>query len=430
MWARISNSATTMACAACLAVAATLPWAGSAAERVATEDMRLAAITDIDAFSAIPLYFDLLFGDAADRAAAVAGLDSINGIPGLLAFLGGDPNQLLANDDAGIPGYDALSAIDVFFGNASNDGADTGGVFNGGGIDALADYDALSAIPVFFGTNGVFNGGGIDALADYDALSAIPVFRDVAVAAAAGNLTGDNSVASALGGYDALSALDTFFGDGPDGEGSVFVNDTGGIRIDALAPNADGTGGYAALSALPVFFGTADGNFGAGVFSPGGGIGSLRNYDALSGIPEYLNAPPNLKNPDPAPLAATPPAPELKVAQTDPAPTTTPSAGTNRVQTFVATLPKPSFTPPAPQALTPPAPPKVDLKPDTSGDDVTNEQNVQRTSDNFSTRKKVGDDPFLYGSGNKGPDSGIRGWGSMLKKAGLGGGEEGGEGAN
>ena len=56
---------------------------------------------------------------------------------------------------------------------------------------------------------------------------------------------------NALGGYAALSAVDTFVGDN-NGAGGVF---TGG-GIDALAPDADGNGGYAALSALPVFAGT------------------------------------------------------------------------------------------------------------------------------------------------------------------------------
>ena len=144
MWAKISNSATSMACAACIAVAATLPWTGTAAERLVNENARLAAFTDVDAFS---------------------------GIPALLALLGGNINTLLADDTN--PGYDALSALDVFFGNGAN-GA--GGVFTGGGIDALGNYDALSAIPVFVGTNGVFTGGGVDALAGYDALSAVPVF--------------------------------------------------------------------------------------------------------------------------------------------------------------------------------------------------------------------------------------------------------------
>ena len=56
MWAKISNSATKMACVACIAIAATLPAAGSTAEQIADENARLAAFTDVDAFSAIPFY--------------------------------------------------------------------------------------------------------------------------------------------------------------------------------------------------------------------------------------------------------------------------------------------------------------------------------------------------------------------------------------
>ena len=87
MWAKISNSATKMACVACLAVAATLPAAGSAAERMANENVRLAVdFSQIDAFSAIPLYQALLGGNLT----ALAGLDSVNGIPPLIAFLNGE----------------------------------------------------------------------------------------------------------------------------------------------------------------------------------------------------------------------------------------------------------------------------------------------------------------------------------------------------
>jgi hypothetical protein len=123
-----------MACAACLATAATLPWAGTAAERLANENVRLSAFTDVDAFSAIPLYFDLLFGDADARAEAIAGLDSINGIPALLALLNGNIDTLFADDTN--TGYDALSALDIFFGDGANE---AGGVFTDGGVDALAD---------------------------------------------------------------------------------------------------------------------------------------------------------------------------------------------------------------------------------------------------------------------------------------------------
>ena len=184
MWAKISNSATSMACAACIAAAATLPWTGTAAERLANEEVRLAAITDVDAFSAIPLYLDLFSSDPATRAAAIAGLDSINGLPALLDLLGGNIDTLFGDDS--VPGYDALSAVDIFFGDGANG---DGGVFTGGGIDALNNYDALSAIPVFFGTDGVFTGGGIDALSGYDALSAIPPY--IALAGGGITATGD-----------------------------------------------------------------------------------------------------------------------------------------------------------------------------------------------------------------------------------------------
>jgi hypothetical protein len=456
MWAKISNSATSMACAACIAAAATLPWAGSAAERLATEDMRLTAITDIDAFSAIPLYAALLGGDLA----AVGGLASINGLPALLALLGGDLTQLLPTDDN--PGYDALGALDVFFGD--NDGTTGGGVFTGGGIDALGNYDALSALPVFFGSEGLFTTGNLDALADYDALSAIPVFAELANAVAAGDAQG---AAAALGGYDALSAVDTFFGDGPIGAdeetaiGGVF---TGG-GIDALAPGSDGAGGYAALSALPVFFGPdTSGNapFGPGVFT-GGGVGALSNYDALSAIPAYLTpAPTTMAAPTmAAPLAASNVAPQVQAqVLQDPGPTsTTPLTGSNTVRTFVASLPEPpstqsapqaitpltgsntertfvasrpapQSTPSAPQAITPPQLPKSELQVEpqaTPGDNGGPNLNVSRASQKF-TPKSFGDSPILFDSG-KGADNGIRGWGNALKSIGLGGGEEGGEGS-
>src|SRR6185312_11294018 len=156
VWAKISNSATKMTCAACIAIAATLPAAGSAAERITSENARLAAFTDVDAFSAIPSYLALLGGDPTALAdldafsgiaaylallggdpTAINDLDAINGIPALVALANGNINTLFPTDAD--PGYAALSAIDVFFGNG--DGA--GGVFNTGGIAALANYDAL-----------------------------------------------------------------------------------------------------------------------------------------------------------------------------------------------------------------------------------------------------------------------------------------------
>jgi hypothetical protein len=408
VWAKISNSATKMACAACLVVAATLPAAGSAAEHIRDENLRLSAFTDVDAFSAIPLYLQLL--DPATRNAAIAGLDSINGIPGLLALLGGDVNQLLPD---GNPGYAALSALQVFFGTA--------GVFGTGGIGALSDYDALSAIPAYQTlldpTSTPEN--RLLALGSLDSVSAIPVF--VAFA----NADTPQHAADALGGYDALSAVKTFFG--TDG---VF---TGG-GINALAPAADGSGGYAALSALPVFFGTDPAApFGLGVFT-NGGIGALSNYDALSAIPAYLTPPTTMA----APFAAANAGPQAKIAE-DPAPTTTaPPTGSNPVKTFVASLPKlPDFTPPAPQAFTPSAPPKEEPKIEeaaaTPGDNSgSNQQNVVRDSTKATPTERLGGDsssPFWLQNGGAGVDNGIRGWGDALKKMGIGGGDSGGGGS-
>ncbi len=169
MWAKISTSATAIACAACLAAsAATLPAAEKAGSDLArTAEVKLAVdLSQLAGFDAIPAYISLLSGggvDALSPLASVNALTTFFGTGGV--FTGGGLDALLAD---GTPGFDALSALDVFFGSA--------GVFGTGGVDALSNYAALSAIPVFVGTNGVFTGGGIDALSGYAALSAIPVF--------------------------------------------------------------------------------------------------------------------------------------------------------------------------------------------------------------------------------------------------------------
>jgi hypothetical protein len=387
-----------MTCAACIAIAATLPAAGSTAEQIANENARLAAFTDVDAFSAIPFYQRLLSGDLT----AVNGLASVNGLPALLALLGGDINSLLPDVGTDQAGYAALSAIDVFFGN--DDGS--GGVFTGGGIDSLKDYAALSAVPVF---NNVLTAttptGAIDALSGLDALSAVPVLIGTD-----GVFTGGGI--DALSGLDALSAVPIFFG--TDG---VF---TGG-GIDALS-------GYSALSAVATFFGTN------GVFT-GGGLGALapdangdRGYAALSAIPAYLNIPAPATTMA-APLAASTAAPKTTLVQ-DPAPTTPPPTGSNPVKTFVASLPKlPDFTPPAPPKEDPTVgladanPPSGDNNP--SGD---NKKPIVTSYSQKFTPKGIGDNPLLYGSGGNGVDNGISGWGSMLKKIGLGGGGDAGAG--
>ena len=68
MWAKISTSTVSVACAACIATAATLPVMGAAAEeaaaRISSADVKLAVdLSQLAAFNAIPAYIGLLGGD-------------------------------------------------------------------------------------------------------------------------------------------------------------------------------------------------------------------------------------------------------------------------------------------------------------------------------------------------------------------------------
>jgi len=215
VWAKISTPATAMACAACIATAATLPVMGAAAEKVAkTAAVKLSALTDIDAFSALGAPF---FGTAAFDA-----------LPTYLAALG-DPTALT--------GIDSLAAIPVFQQVLA------------GNIDALAGpagdgeggYAALSAVPAY--VNGT--------LTDIDAISALGrPLTDIAAFDAVPNLvsfatTGDLSRATGLSGIDAFSALPAL--------NAVLLNGD----ISALAPDQsdDAVGGYAAFSAIPAYLG-------------------------------------------------------------------------------------------------------------------------------------------------------------------------------
>ena len=230
-----------------------------------------------------------------------------------------------------------------------------------------------------------------------------------------------------------MSAVDTFFGDGPlgaDGETPVGGVFTGG-GIDALAPNADSGGGYAALSALPVFFGSnnANTNFGPGVFTGGGSLRTveLRCAERHPGVPQS----PAQRG---AGLAAAQQQTPLAAARSSTAGGTGehPAACTDvdvddadrwlqPGQTF--SLPKlQALTPPAPQALTPPAPPQVEPAA-TPGDNSGPQLNVSRVSEKF-TPKGIGDNPLLLGGGGQNAGEGMRGYGSLLKKVGLGGGGE------
>ena len=174
-----------------------------------------------------------------------------------------------------------------------------------------------------------------------------------------------------------------------------------------------------------------------------GGVEALANYDALSAIPAYLASP--------APAAAT----ALSAAPEGPSTlstTSTPSTGSGPVRSFVnavtsalpgggggtgwtpstqggpvrslvnavsSALPKPNAKP-APEAVpqVEEITPTADV-PDNSG---SGSQNVIRDSLRF-TPESNGKSPFLLGSGGPAVDNSIRGWGSALKKLGLGGGE-------
>jgi hypothetical protein len=400
-WAKAPFAIGAVACAACLAIAGTMTSSVPAVQRAADQleraaQLRLAAISDVDAFSALGL-------------TSLTDYGLFDGTPALAALLQGNPDKLLADNTNA--GYAALSAIDVFFGDGAN-GA--GGVFTGGGVDALANYDALSAIPVFVGTNGVFTGGGIGALAGYDALSALPVFQAAATAAAAGDAKG---VATALGGYAALSAANTFFGQGSlEADGTTY---TGGVftggGINALAPGSDGNGGYAALSALPVFAGTdPNAPFGLGVFT-GGGVGALTNYDALSAVPAYLNA-----------TQGTTPLATPLVAKAAPAETTfktqaveQPVVQKQDVDTSLGAKPLVAVAPPTDPAPADPAP--ADSTPPASSSKNPNNKAGQSYAGVFKPGGTGSVLPIFGGGGAA--DNGISGWGDMLKKAGLNGGE-------
>jgi hypothetical protein len=327
-------------------------------------EAKLAAFTDVDAFSALGLTNIFDYG-------------LIDGIPAFQQFLA--TGDLAAFEPAadGSGGYAALSGLNSYFGTGD-----------------ITGIDAFSALGDPLGTA---------------AFSAIPVFQQLAAA------TTPQEAAIALGGYDALSATDTFFGDGPPGfdpatpVGAVF----GPGGVDALAPHeeADGTltGGYQALSALPVFFGSdaPNTNFGPGVFNPQpdgtGGISALSNYAALSAVPAYLNIPPQ---PAPLPVAPVAPLAARTIQQ--------PVVQKQDVDTSLGAQPLAAVAPPADPAPADSTPPPAATK--------SNKQNEVRNGLSFKP-EGFGGIPLFGSGGGAGVDNSIKGYGDMLKKAGLSGGE-------
>jgi hypothetical protein len=138
------------------------------------------------------------------------------------------------------------------------------------------------------------------------------------------------------------------------------------------------------------------------VFNPAGGVSALSNYAALSAVPAYLNIPPNA-----APMAAVVPAaaPEqnniqANVVDTKPAQT----------QQFSAAAVTPAApVAPAADSTPPPAAPKS--------------KNKQGDGNLGLFKPGTTAVPILgFGGGASGVDNSIKGYGDMLKKAGLSGG--------
>jgi hypothetical protein len=326
-------AAGSLACVACLAVAAALPAAAPVADQLTKTvhaGVKLAVdFSALDAFNGIPLYLGLFSGDADTQAESLAGLDSINGLSSFLALANnGGLASFEPNDATGNPGYAALSGLNsVATGN-------------------LAGIDAFSAL-------------GATGPGDLASVSAIPAFQKFAQT---GNTDAFVPDADGNGGYAALSGLSSY--------------------RDAASGNVLALGGIDAFSALPVFAGP-DGVAGTG------GIGALSGYAALSAIPALLG---------PAPTGGTgdtggdqlPPA--AKVAK--------PLAASTGADAPAA-------------AGTPAATTTVPKKPG---------------GGSYSAKFSPAGLPVVFGSGGgrNAADNGIRGYGNMLKKIGLGGGDSGG----
>jgi hypothetical protein len=154
-----------------------------------------------------------------------------------------------------------------------------------------------------------------------------------------------------------------------------------------------------------------------------GNINALADYDALSAIPAYLTPTPTLTS------AATAAPEETSSLST----TSIPSTGSGPVRSLVnavtSALPggggntgagtqSPQSFAPQVQQMQPQVEEikQTETVPDNSG---SGSQNLTRESKKF-TPESIGDSPILFGSGTPGGE-GMRGYGSFLKKIGLGG---------
>jgi hypothetical protein len=278
-----------MACVACIAVAATLPAAGSSAEKLSQDAaIKLAAnpITQLDAFNGIPNLFSFLTSGDTSAATGLGGIDAfsllgataltdsdvVSAIPVLQQVLGGNIDALAGPLGDGVGGYAALSAVPT--------------LLNGD----ITKIDAFSAL-------------GASSITDIAAFSAIPNLVNFFT-------NGDLSRATGLSGIDAFSALPVY-------------NALAHGDIGALAPDSLGVGGIAGLSAIPGYLG----------------------IPATDPAPDFPSTP--------APFAAQSNSTLTTLSQGSgsSAPTSGASVlggGSNPIKSFVADLPKPQvFTPPA-----------------------------------------------------------------------------------
>lgn len=264
-WAKAPVAIGAATFAASLAIAGTLTSSIPAAQDAARQleaKLKLTALSDIDAFSAIPAYLEMIeTGNIPEAMRGLAAFDAVAIYEDILTALANDdletaiallgsldstsaiPLYIQALQTGNIPeamrGLAAFGAVPVYEDIISD--LDAGDV--NAAIDHLGELESTSAVPVYRNilTAPDLN-TAIDELGNLDSTSAVPVYRDILTAPTL------EDAAIATGGLDSLSAVDTFFGDSGGG-GGVF---TGG-GIDALAPNDEGEGGYAALSALPAY---------------------------------------------------------------------------------------------------------------------------------------------------------------------------------
>jgi hypothetical protein len=207
VWAKVSTSATAMACAACIATAATLPAIGPAAEQlVKTASVKLSALSSLsflDAASASPLYEDFLANpseETANALLAVVGASTLGAVPLYAAFLA-DPGETTLG--ALLDGVYGTSATTLY-------------------TDFLADPSETTL-------------GALLAVVGASTFGAVPVYSNA--------LSGDLSRESGLSGIKGFNALPVY---------NALLN----RDISALAPDrTSGAGGIKVFSAVPGYLG-------------------------------------------------------------------------------------------------------------------------------------------------------------------------------